>query len=145
MNSLKRLCPVCGAANALELELCRDCGAELRSILPVSSGERLPVPWKEVGASLAVGAGALALRVGLRLAQRYLEKKATLSMQPSVRRSALSAVGKGLEPHRRDREVSPEQPQIRFWGRRVRGRWRGGKDVQVEVEEVFWQGTNSER
>ena len=141
MNSLKRLCPVCGAANDLEAKTCYGCGAEVWSNLPVPAGDRLPVPWKEVGASLAVGAGALALRAGLRLAQHLLERKVARSMQLENRSSAQGEASTPLSRHVR----APAQPQVRFWGRRVRGRWRGGEAGQVEVEEIHWQATSTER
>ena len=145
MNNLKRLCPDCGAANALDKEMCHKCGAEVRSNLPVPAGERLPVPWKEVGASLAVGAGALALRAGLRLAQHLLERKAAKSIQFGGRPSAPSKAGARLSRRGRAEEDPPAQPQIRIWGRRVRGRWTGGEAGQVEVEEVYWQAASAER
>ena len=145
MNSLKRLCPACGAANALEMELCRVCGAEVKSNLPVPIGERLPVPWKEVGASLAVGAGALALRAGLHLAKHLVERKASSSIQLGARSGVPSQVRRWLSRRGQAEKVPPAQPQIRFWGRRVRGSWRSDGAGQMEVEEVYWQAANTER
>lgn len=145
MAGLKRLCPACGAANSLERRNCHLCGAELQSSLPMPLGERFPVPWKEVGASLAIGAGALALRGALHLVRGLLEKKAT---RPVGLRDAISF------PIRRRRRLAqraePEKPslpqvQISFWGRRVRGWWGNDQVSQLEVEEFSWQGISTER
>jgi hypothetical protein len=131
MTELKRLCPACGAANALERQTCHACGTNLRTTLPVPLGERLPVTWKQVGTSLALGAGALALRVGVELARQFLERKVTELSEPDV------TVERPAE-----RQVA--QPQVQVWGRRVRSRWWGGRPQDVEVEEFLWQGASGE-
>jgi hypothetical protein len=135
MTELKRLCPACGAANALERQTCHACGTNLRTTLPVPLGERLPVTWKQVGTSLALGAGALALRVGVELARQFLERKASELSEPSAK----------VERPAGRQVVQVNQltgPQVRVWGRRMRSRWWGGHPQDVEVEEFFWQGAS---
>jgi hypothetical protein len=144
MSELKRLCPACGAANPLENQTCRACGANIRSTLPMPYSERLPVPWKQVGTSLAVGAGALALRVGVNLVRQVLERKAASVLENRaatrlpVRAAKEAAPAKGAAP-------APQRGvHMRAWGRRVRSRWQGGRADDVEVEEFFWQGFRRE-
>jgi hypothetical protein len=145
MDRVKRLCPECGAANPVAREYCQACGASLRSNLPVPVGERLPVPWKEVGTSLAVGAGVWALRAGVRLARHLVARQLAKSTDPPKRDHV---------PLRRERPLSrraqePQTPlaesRVRVWGRRVRGTWRSDGSRQVETEEFYWQADDTAR
>ncbi len=142
MGRLKRLCPACGAANALESETCHACGAEMKASLPVPAGERSPVPWKEVGASLALSAGVLAVRAGLRLAGDLLERRAARRMGLQKRTRLPSKVGRWLTRRGEVEEAPGQQPQVRVWGRRVWGRWRSDGERDLEVEEFFWQASD---
>jgi len=137
MNETKRLCPACGAANSLEAQRCYACGASFN--LPVPLEHRLPVPWKEVGASLALGTATLALRAGLRLAKRLLEQRAARQVKVHERTPLLSKVGRRLLRKEETEQVRRERPQVRVWGRRVWGRWASDGTRQVEVEEFDWQ------
>ena len=128
MANVKRLCPHCGVANSMDSEMCRACGGDMQSNLPVPLGERLPVPWKQVGTSLAVGAGALALRAGLRLAQHLLERQATRSIERREQRDITGKVTRWLaRRHAPETAPQPQAPQpqarVRVWGQRVWGRW----------------------
>jgi hypothetical protein len=146
MASLDRLCPVCGAANALERIKCHACGADMMRTLPVPLGERLPAPWKEVGASLAVGAGVLALKVGLGLMRSLLERKVARPIALQRRTSVPIKVRRGTLQHGEAEEAPRARSQVRVWGRRMRGRWRSDGEGQLEVEEFYWDGgVRSER
>ncbi len=138
MTEVKRLCPTCGAANPMARETCYACGERFTSSLPVRVSERLPASWKRVGASLAVSAAALALRVGLQLAQDYLERKAA---PRSARggRSTIPIKVADAQPQRRAQMGS--RPKVRgwAWGRRVSRSWRSDGSSHVEAEEFFWQ------
>jgi hypothetical protein len=139
MSELKRLCPACGAANAMDRDACQACGASMVSDLPVPSGVRLPTSWKRAAAGLAVSATALALRVGFQLATEYLERKAA---EPSRRGEPTAVPIKVSEAQSQRRDVSEGQsPQIRAWGwgRRVRRRWRGDGTSDIEAEEFHWR------
>lgn len=139
MSNTKRLCPVCGAANPMTRDRCEVCSADMRSNLPVPLGARLPVPWKQVGASLAVSAGALALRAGLRLARDVLERKAIKAIQRRERADAPKALTRWLPRRKEATEAAPPQPQVRVWGKRVWRRWSSDGTSDLAVEEVYWQ------
>lgn len=103
------------------------------------SGERLPVPWKEVGASLALGAAVLAFKAGLRLMRQLLGRKAIGLKKPPEQHTLLRGVARWLP--RRGEELHQTQPRVRIWGRRVWGIWRSDGASRWEFEEVFWEGT----
>jgi hypothetical protein len=145
MNKIKRLCPVCGVDNPMERETCRACGAEMASNLPVPLGQRYPVPWKEVGASLAVGAGALALRAGVHLARHLLERQAATAVELTERTSLPSKVRRWLPRRGQADQAQRPRSQVQIWGQRMRGSWRSDGASHVEVEEFYWQADDSER
>ena len=134
MTRLKRLCPDCGSANALERETCFSCGAEITADLaPI--GESAPVPWKKVGTRIAVGAGILALRAGVYLVQRYLEQRAERYADAGSRSEG------SAKPVRAGRRAVTQAPQTRvtMWGRRARGRRDRSGITDLEVEEVYYR------
>jgi hypothetical protein len=136
---VKRICPVCGAANPLEAERCFECGADIERNMPVIREGKLPVPWKEVGASLAVGAAALALRAGLHLLQGLLEKREAKPSPSDRALSPLSKLRRWLPRRGEEEEAHAPQPQIKVWGRRARGMWRSDGASHWEVEEFLWE------
>ena len=143
MAGMKRLCPECGVPNTMESEICKACGADMRSHLPMPLGQNAPVPWKEIGSSLAVGAGVLALRAGLHLARHLLERRAT---GPTALRKPAPVPTKAqrwLPRRRKAEEAASTQPQVRVWGQRVWGRWSSDGSSHVEVEEFDWQAIRS--
>ena len=143
MANVKRLCPTCGAANFMESEICRACGGDMKRNLPVPAGERLPVPWKEVGASLAVGAGALALRAGVHLARHLLERRAAKTLESLVSRDLPIKTQGPLWRRRQVQDPTPSRAQVRVWGRRVRRRWGHGGAGDIEVEEFHWRADSA--
>jgi hypothetical protein len=143
MASVKRLCPECGAANSLERERCHACGADMRSNLPVPGGERLPVPWKQVGTSLAVGAGALALRVGLHAVRHLLARKAARSLQLREQTGPPNRVGRWLSRRQETEKAPRPTAQVRVWGQRLRGRLDRDGASELEVEEFYWQADSN--
>jgi hypothetical protein len=136
MTNVKRLCPECGAANPMDSQRWYACGANLRSDLPVPLGETLPVSWKQVGASLVVGAAALALRVGAQMLADYLERRAAGQQEP-VRLPTL--VRRGLSQQDKAEEPTRHRRRVRAWGRRAWGSWQSDGASHVEVEEFYWQ------
>lgn len=136
MTAVKRLCPVCGAANAMERARCHACGADIQPQLPVPSGSNLPVPWKQVGTSLAVSASVLALRAGLHLARHLLERK---TRPVGLREpTAIPINVRGRSPRRRPgHEPLRPQPRLRIWGRRAWRSWSSDGAGQAEVEEFY--------
>jgi hypothetical protein len=101
----------------------------MESSWPVPAGERYPVPWKEVGTSLAVGAGVLALRAGLGLAKHLLERRAS---SPLELKGWLAG---------REAEAEPPQPsrKLTVKGWRMWGSWSSDGARHLEVEEIHWQ------
>jgi hypothetical protein len=143
MDRMERLCPACRAANAMDRARCHACGADIMSHLPAPVESRLPVPWKQVGASLTFSVGALALRGGLRLAKHLWEKRT----QPTERRVQPHSPGKVRSWLARRGEAQPApgpQPQVKVWGRRVWGKWERDGSGQLEVQEFYWQTPGSE-
>lgn len=143
MAGVKRLCPECGMANSLDRYTCHACGADMRANLPVPSEERLPVPWKQVGTSLAVGAGALALRAGVHVMRHLLERKAARSMQPRAQTGQSNEVGKWLSRRQETEDAPRPAAQVRVWGRRLRGRLDRDGARELEVEEFYWQADSN--
>ncbi len=139
MDKVQRLCRECKAPNDMDNTTCHACGADITPNLPVPLQPRLPVPWKQVGTSLTLGVGALALRGGFRLAKHILEKRA----RPTGRHVP-GKVGRWLA-RREETEKSPDpQPQVRMWGRRAWGKWERDGSGQLEVQEFYWQTPSSE-
>lgn len=79
---VERICPQCGAGNPLNDRFCGKCGTTLERLLPaprsssplVRLGAALPVPWKDVGRTLAVGAAALVAEAGIAWLRRRIEQ-----------------------------------------------------------------------
>ena len=143
MDKIQRLCRVCRTANDMESSRCHACGADMTSNLPVPVGQKLPVPWKQVGTSLTLGVGALALRGGFRLAKHLLEKRGW----PAGRHEQSLVPGKVSKwlARREEAEETPSpRPQVRMWGRRVWGKWERDGDGQLEVQEFYWQAPSKQ-
>ncbi len=139
VDRMERLCPACRAANSMDRSTCHACGANMMSHLPVPVEPRLVVPWKQVGTSLALSVGALALRGGFHLAKQLWEKRAR-STQRRVQAHS-PAQSRGWLSRRGEAEEAPG-PQVRMWGRRVWARWERDGDGQVEVQEFYWQNSS---
>jgi hypothetical protein len=145
MERVRKICPQCGAANPMEADRCVECGATMRGSLPILRESKLPVPWKEVGASLALGAAALAMRAGWRLLQALLERRDVEPVSLRTASSAVSSLGawrprRGERPKRGEiQEAFPSEPQMRMWGRRVSGVRCGDGISHWEVEEFVWE------
>ncbi len=96
---VERICPQCGAGNPLEDHFCGKCGATLERLLPAprspSSLMRfsaaLPVRWRDVGRTLAVGAAALAAEAGIAWLRRRIEQGST-TVVPAPPSSTLQRV-----------------------------------------------------
>jgi len=145
MDRVKRICPVCSTPNPLEAQRCYECGSDIETSLPAIRGSKLPVSWREVGTSLALGATALAVRAGVNLLRGLLQQRTTrpspLSKAPSQPRRP-----KRRPPSRDQEEQVPvPQPQVRVWGRRAWGMWRSDGASQWEQEEFFWASTGRGR
>jgi hypothetical protein len=145
MDTLKRLCPQCGKANPLEKTYCEVCGARIETSLSLPVSRNLSLPGKEIGASLAVGAGVLAVRAGLRLVQHLLERNAPTSLGPGSGSSLLARIAHRVSQWAASEEPPSPAPDVRFWGRRVHAHWRSDGTRHLEVEEVTWETGKGDR
>jgi hypothetical protein len=127
----------------MERTTCRACGVNMMTYMPAPAESRLPVPWKEVGTSLALSLGALALRGGLRLARHLWEQRARPAEHP-VQTSSPGRVKKWLARREEPEQAPAPQPQVRMWGRRMWGRRERDGSGQFEVQEFYWQTPNGE-
>jgi hypothetical protein len=79
---VERICPACRYGNTVDSHYCAKCGAALERLLPAGpreptaltiAGRSLPVSWKQVGRTVAIGAAAMAAEAGLVWLRRRLE------------------------------------------------------------------------
>ncbi len=87
----QRICPRCRAANAAEATVCRGCGVNINQSLAVSrlGGLTLPViTRREVGATAAVAATALALRLARRVVRVWLARPGASAAVTSITQEA---------------------------------------------------------
>lgn len=101
---VERICPQCQYGNAVDAHYCSKCGVALDRLLParrddaplVIAGRALPVSWKQVGKTVALGAAAMAAEIGLAWLRRRVESgqaPAPLArVQPSTPQSATGVV-----------------------------------------------------
>ncbi|MBC8163090.1 MAG: zinc ribbon domain-containing protein [Roseiflexaceae bacterium] len=79
---VERICPACQSANPLDDRFCGKCGGPLeRQVLArrgggalTIAGRSLPVTWRQVGKTAALGAAALVAEAGLIWLRRRLEQ-----------------------------------------------------------------------
>ena len=139
METVRRICPRCRAPNARDAETCVQCGAEMSGGLPTIREIKLPVPWREVGASLALGVATLAVRAGWHMIQALLERQSnkpvSLHRDQPARDLAERKPGRRYEAQR----ATGSEPQVRVWGRRISGICHGDGSSQWEVEEFTWE------
>ncbi|HIC94961.1 MAG TPA: hypothetical protein EYP09_12065 [Anaerolineae bacterium] len=135
MEEVKRICPLCGAANPLEGRICVRCGADMRQSLPAAPGAGPLVPWREIGGALALGAAYLALELGWRLLRRRLRKLALPS-----RRSMLPEVMRRLLRREPAPKAEERVGELSLYGERVwEVRQRGARFWGAE--RFLWRST----
>ena len=135
MEEVKRICPLCGAANPLEGRICVRCGADMRQSLPTAPGAGPLVPWREIGGALALGAAYLALELGWRLLRRRLRKLALPS-----RRSMLPEVMRRLLRREPAPKAEERVGELSLYGERVwEVRQRGARFWGAE--RFLWRST----
>jgi hypothetical protein len=79
---VERICPACRFGNTVNSHYCNKCGAPLEQLLPANrdtsaltiAGRALPVSWRQLGATVAVSAAALAAEAGLAWLKRRAEQ-----------------------------------------------------------------------
>ncbi len=75
---VERICPECRFGNTVDSHYCSTCGAQLERLLPARpeqraltiAGRQLPVTWRQLSTTVAVGAAAMAAEVALAWLQR---------------------------------------------------------------------------
>ena len=141
MERVKRICPACGAANPLDAKRCPECGADIERGLPAIPESKLPVPWKEVGASLALGLTALALRVGFHLLRGLVQKRGAKPSPLTRAPAPPSKLSRWLARRAEVQEARAPQPQVRVWGHRAWGMWHSDGSSHWQVEEFLWEAS----
>ena len=80
---VERICPACRIGNAVDSRYCNKCGAPLEwlvreqpepSTALTVAGRALPVQWKQIGTTVAIGAVAVAAERGFAWLRRRIEK-----------------------------------------------------------------------
>jgi hypothetical protein len=95
---VERICPACQHGNPVSDQYCGKCGAQLERLLPARrvnqpltlAGRDLPVTWRQVGRTVAIGVAALAAEAGIAMLRRYVEGGQNPSGSALVRRPALA-------------------------------------------------------
>ena len=78
---VERICPACQHGNPVTDQYCGKCGTPLERLLPVRradaqltiAGRDLPVTWRQLGRTVALGVAALAAEAGIAAIRRYVE------------------------------------------------------------------------
>lgn len=78
---VERICPACQHGNPVSDNYCGKCGAQLERLLPARrthdhltiAGRDLPVTWRQVGRTMALGVAAIAAEAGIAMLRRYVE------------------------------------------------------------------------
>jgi hypothetical protein len=85
---VERICPACRYGNTVESHYCNKCGAPLEQLVPANQeshalmriGRNLPVNWRQLGTTVALGAAALAAEAGLAWLRRRAEAPAPAAL-----------------------------------------------------------------
>ncbi|MFO7169783.1 MAG: zinc ribbon domain-containing protein [Chloroflexota bacterium] len=96
---VERICPACQHGNPITDRYCGKCGAPLERLLPARrsqdqltlAGRQLPVTWRQLGRTVAVGVAALAAEAGLAWLRRRVEGEAGAASTALARRATPSA------------------------------------------------------
>jgi hypothetical protein len=128
MEKVKLICPVCGTGNPLEGRFCEKCGADMRRELPAIPETAPLVTWRRIGTTLALGAAALALELGLELLRRRLQKPSP----PSRRFPLLEAVRRLFRQETSPRQREQAKEFCFYWERVVESHRHGGRFWDAE-------------
>jgi hypothetical protein len=96
---VERICSACQHGNPVSDHYCGKCGAPLERLLParrasgqlVIAGRDLPVTWRQVGRTVALGVAAVAAEAGIAWLRRRLEAGQALPTTALARRVAPAA------------------------------------------------------
>lgn len=143
---VERVCPECQHGNPLENRFCGRCGSALERQLSVSASENgatqstaitvaghtLPVTWKQVGQTVAVGLTALVAEAGMAWLRRKVEHVA----MPHA--STATPPSTAIVPTRTASQGSANDT-VTIVSQRVLEVWERGKMKQQVVERSFWR------
>jgi hypothetical protein len=130
---VERICPACQHGNPLDNRFCGSCGHALEQQLPAVRqpaalalpGASLPIPWKQVSKTVAIGLATLAAEAGL----AWLRRKAEGASAPA-------AVTRALVP---TRPAQPAGDAVTVVSQRVLEVWDGADLTRRVVERTFWR------
>lgn len=134
---VERICPACQHGNPLDNHFCGQCGHALEQHLPavrqpaalVIGGVALPVPWKQVSKTVAIGLATLAAEAGL----AWLRRKAERVSLPAA---PAAAPTRALVPVR---PAQPASDAVTIVSQRVLEVWEQGDLTRRVVERSFWR------
>jgi hypothetical protein len=138
---VERVCPECQHGNPLDNRFCGRCGASLERQLPAPTGggqtaitlagHSLPVTWKQVGQTVAVGLTALVAEAGMAWLRRKIEQ-VTLPSPPTTKAPTTAIV-----PARNTSQASGDV--VTIISQRVVEVWEQGTLKRQVVERNFWR------
>jgi hypothetical protein len=82
---IERICPACRFGNTIDSHYCNKCGSSLERLVLAKpeattaltlARHNLPINWKQLGTTVAIGAAAMAAEVGLAWLRRRTESGA---------------------------------------------------------------------
>lgn len=142
---VERVCPQCQHGNPLENRYCGACGASIERQLPAPlggsntepitaitiAGHTLPVTWKQVGRTVAVGLTALAAEAGMAWLRRKVE-------HVHVPQTAAKSPSTAIVPAR-NATPSTNPDVVTIVSQRVVEVWERGTLTRKVVERNFWR------
>ncbi len=142
---VERICPQCQHGNPLENRYCGACGASIERQLPAPlnssgsepitaitiAGHTLPVTWKQVGRTVAVGLTALAAEAGMAWLRRKVE-------HVNVAQTAAQPPSTAIVPAR-NTHSSTNPDVVTIVSQRVVEVWERGTLTRKVVERNFWR------
>jgi hypothetical protein len=133
---VERICPACQHGNPLDNRFCGSCGHALEQQLPAVRqqaalalrGVALPVPWKQVSKTVAIGLATLAAEAGLAWLRRKVEGGAPAAVAAPPTRALVPT-----------RSGQPASDAVTVVSQRVLEVWEQGDLTRRVVERTFWR------
>jgi len=143
---VERVCPECQHGNLLDNRFCGRCGAALERQLPLHitgpsstqttaitiAGRALPVTWRQVGQTMAVGLTALVAEAGMAWLRRKIEHVALPQAPTSAPPTTALVPGRTITP-------SAPTEVVTIISQRVVEVWEQGKLTRQVVERHLWR------
>jgi zinc-ribbon domain len=140
---VERICPACQHANPLDDRFCGKCGAPIERQLPARraesrltiAGRDLPVTWKRLSKTVALGVAALAAEAGLAWLRRRIEANPASAPFAPIRAASTSQP----TPAETTALARPAGSVVTIVSQRVVEIWDAGDGARRVVERSFWR------